>query len=251
MRACPRSDGCFAFESSSRGFEPSASVARPQRHTAPRHQRTIVHQSYARRPSHDSCHRPVKAALARVVPAGRHQFSAHQPHSRVAGHPVRGLVRPDREPAGRATCRSASGGCSPTWTSSEAAEAAVRQPARLLHPRAQGRRAADRPRSRACWSAPATRSSAPAGRIEGDALDPGQGFPVHAAWTCSAIRSWCALPRRPLRDAAADVQHVPPLPRPARLPGRAGHLHLGRHLEHQLRSPSSASRSCSARTSAR
>ena len=39
--------------------------------------------------------------------------------------------------------------------------------------------------------------------------------------------------QRPLRDAAADLQHVSPLPCAARLPRRAGDLHLGRHLERQ------------------
>ena len=57
-----------------------------------------------------------------------------------------------------------------------------------------------------CWSAPATRSSAPAAQIDGDRADPGQGLPVHAARsagrpragpasTATAATSRCGSPR--------------------------------------------------------
>jgi hypothetical protein len=62
---------------------------------------------------------------------------------------------------------------------------AIPQPARLLHPRAQGRRAADRP-PRTSWSARATPSSAPAARSpEPNSIKP-KAFPTRCK-TCCAI----------------------------------------------------------------
>ena len=113
-----------------------------------------------------------------------------------------------------------------------------------------GARPVDRDPGRAS-SARATPSSARRGAIAGDRADPGQGFPYTLAGSAGRSRAGRALPRRPLRHAAADVEHVPPLPRAARLHGRAGRPTSPATPGTSTRSRSSASRGCSARTSAR
>ena len=126
----------------------------------------------------------------------------------------------------------------------------VHEPARLLHPRAEGRRAADRCRIRRSWSARATRSSARAAASTAPSCSRSRDFPIRCT-TCSATPE---LVER-YRDGSyvtlrLTVEHVSPLPCASRLPRRAGHLHLGRHLERQPDRAASASRGCSAGTSA-
>ena len=95
-------------------------------------------------------------------PAGRHQFPADQPHPAPLADAVHGLAEPHRAALAVRGLSSPCGGCSPIWTERGRGEA-LQEPARLLHPRAEGGRAADRRRSRACSRVPAMRWSAPAG----------------------------------------------------------------------------------------
>ncbi len=62
---------------------------------------------------------------------------------------------------------------------------------------------------------------------------PGQGLSLHAAGSRWRPEPRRHAPQRPLRHAAADLEHVSPLPRPARLPRRTGDLHFRGHLERQ------------------
>ena len=55
----------------------------------------------------------------------------------------------------------------------------------------------------------------------------GQGVSLPAPRPLGRRRLGALLPRRPVRDAAADVEHVPPFPRSRRLPSGASQLHLG------------------------
>ena len=108
----------------------------------------------------------------------------------------------------------------------------LRQPARLLHPRAEAGRARRRSRP----GRPGQPLRRDRGRLRhrsrATELIQAKGFPTRSR---PAGRSGAGRPlsRRPLRHAAPDLQHVPPLPRAPTTAGRAGHLHLGRHLEHQ------------------
>ena len=68
-------------------------------------------------------------------------------------------------------------------------------------------------------------------RRHGAAAD--QGLRLFAGGAAARSRPRGVLPRRLLRDAAADGRHVPPLSRAARLRGGARHAHLGRCLERQ------------------
>ena len=83
------------------------------------------------------------------------------------------------------------------------------------------------------WSAPATPSSARAGGSQAPSCFRSRAFPTRLQDLLGDAGAGRAPPQRPLRHAAADLEHVSPLPRAARLPGRAGHLHLRRHLERQ------------------
>ena len=76
-------------------------------------------------------------------------------------------------------------------------------------------------------------SSAPAAPIAGTELLQVKGFPYALQELLGGPRARRGLPRRALRHAAPHLEHVPPLPRAARLPRRAGDLHLRRHLERQ------------------
>src|SRR5262249_61033666 len=56
--------------------------------------------------------------------------------------------------------------------------------------------------------------------------------PVRFSWLAASRR---AASRWPLCHAAADIEHVPPLSRSARLLGRARDLHFRRYLECESR----------------
>ena len=89
------------------------------------------------------------------------------------------------------------------------------------------------------------------GRLRRHPVAAGQGLPLHAVRSARRCGAGRRLPRRPLRDAAHHLEHVPPLPRAARLP-RVRRSPTSRATPGtSTRSRSSASRSCSARTSAR
>ena len=184
-----------------------------------------------------------------AVRAGGPQLPADQPHSAAAADALHGLVQPDRA-AARARSVDRALAVVLRSGSERGAKNRVPQHARLLHPRAQGRRAAGRSAIRRSWSAHAMRSSAPAGAIAGTELFRSRAFPTRLSGSAGRHRSGRAPSRRPLRHAAADLEHVPPLPRAARLPRRAGDLHFRRYLERQSDRAEARSRSCSARTSA-
>ena len=90
----------------------------------------------------------LRSLIAPRRAAGGPQLPAHQPHPAPPGHAVHGLVQQDRATRSSAICRSRVWRLFADPTSTEAAKTAVRQPARLLRPRAQARRAPDRSRSR-------------------------------------------------------------------------------------------------------
>ena len=102
----------------------------------------------------------------------------------------------------------------------------------------------------ACWSVPATASSAPWARCVAGAVLQAKGFPYTLMDLLGDRGAGAHVPAGLLRHAAPALGHVSPLPRAVRLPRRAGHLHLRRHLERQSDRAASASRVCSARTSA-
>ena len=72
------------------------------------------------------------------------------------------------------------------------------------------------------------------GRVDGTKAVPDQGLPVRRlriCWTTSALVDKYRDGR--LRDAAAHVEHVSPLPRAGRVPRARGDLHLRRHVERE------------------
>ena len=62
---------------------------------------------------------------------------------------------------------------------------------------------------------------------------PGQGRALFAARPARRPRAGRDASQRPLRHAAADLEHVSPLSRAVRWPHRAGRFHLRRYLERQ------------------
>src|SRR5262245_30875864 len=134
-RAWPVSDGCFAFDSSSRvrkAGRKSAAAPAPSPTKSAVSCILIPLFTTAALQSHDGARRP----------AGRPQLPPDQPDPPSGADAVHGLVQQDRAAAGArpldrrlaAVCRPAPGG---------GEEAALLQPARLLHPRAQARSAAE------------------------------------------------------------------------------------------------------------
>ncbi len=114
----------------------------------------------------------------------------------------------------------------------EAKTDAIPQPARLLHPGTERRRARDRcPCRYPGQPLRRHRRRLRRDRRHRSFIRP-RAFPTRSK-ICSAIAISSKVPRRALRDVTADVEHVSPLPRAARLPGRGSHLHLRRHLERQ------------------
>ena len=174
----------------------------------------------------------MRTAIAERVPAGGPQFPADQPHSAAAADAVHGLVQQDRAAAGARSVDRASGGCSPISTSARRRNASSRACTTASSASSRTARGRSMP-IRRCWSAPATPSSAPAARSPAPSCSRSRAFPTRCDDLLRDPAAGRALPRRPLRHAAADLQHVPPLPRAARLPRRAGDLHLRRHLERQ------------------
>ncbi len=71
------------------------------------------------------------------------------------------------------------------------------------------------------------------GSVVGTELIQVKGFPYTLQDLLGDPELVAHLPRRALRHAAAHLRHVPSFPRAARLPRRAGDLHLRRHLERQ------------------
>ena len=108
--------------------------------------------------------------------------------------PVHGLVQPDRAAAGPRSLDRRAGGCSPISICSEAKKTEFQQPARLLHARAERRRAADRRAIPTSWSAPATRIVGACGAIAGTELFQAKGFPYRLA-ICLAIPTWSSAHR--------------------------------------------------------
>ena len=154
----------------------------------------------------------VRSQILRMLPAGGHQLPAHQPHPAPAGS--RGSWAGSARSSSRWCATLSIGALAAVLRSrpERGEEDAFQQHARLLHPRAQGRRAADRPPTRDLWSAPATRSSAPAARSPAPSSMQIKGFPYTLEDLLGDRATGRALPRRPLCHAAADLEHVPPLP---------------------------------------
>ena len=71
------------------------------------------------------------------------------------------------------------------------------------------------------------------GTIAGTELYQAKGFPYTLRRSAGRSRSRRDAPKWPLRHVAADLEHVSPLPRAARLPHRKGDLHFRRYLERQ------------------
>ena len=191
----------------------------------------------------NAIHRRPRSFLAR-----RPQLPADQPHTAPARHALHGLVQQDRKPA---RARSLDRRVAPLRgpRSERSREDGVPEPARLLHPRAQARRPADRSGSRGP-DQPLRRDRR---RVRPDrrrSADPGQGLPVHAAGsaarpgarrrsTATAATSRCGSRRActtasTRRTTAASSRS----PTSRATPGTP------------TRSPSRASSACSARTSA-
>ena len=117
----------------------------------------------------------VRSQLLRLLAAGGHQFPAHQPHPAPACDPVHRLVQPDRAAAGaRRVDRRVAAVFRPRPARGE--EDAIPQHARLLHPRAQGRRAPDRRRPDILVS-PCDAIVGACGTIAGTELYQAKGFP--------------------------------------------------------------------------
>ena len=134
---------------------------------------------------------------------------------------------------------------------SEAKQTQLQEHARLLHARAEGRAPARSIAIPAVLVSPCDAIVGACGAIAGTELVPDQGVALRPGGAAARRRPGRRLPQRPLRHPAPHLEHVPPLPRPARLPRRARDLHLGRHLERQSDRAEARRRSCSARTSAR
>ena len=153
--------------------------------------------------------------------------------SRGAGDAVHGLVQQGRAAAGARRFASRIWRLFSDLDLSEAQKTRFHKPARLLHARAEGGRAARSiPIPRA--GQPLRRaSSAPAARSPTARCCRSRAFPTR--WpSCSAIRRWSTRYRNgALRHAAADLEHVSPLPRARMTARRAGDLHFRRHLERQ------------------
>ena len=172
------------------------------------------------------------AGVTRMRAAGRPQLPAHQPHPAPRAHALHGLVQPHRAAAGaRAVARGL---------------AAVRRPrpgARRSKPRFRslhdcfirelkdGARPVDA--DPAVLASPCDAIVGACGRVEDGQLFQAKGFPYALHDLLGDAGAGARVPRRHLRHAAPHLEHVPPLPRAARLPGRAGHLLLRRHLERQ------------------
>ena len=164
--------------------------------------------------------------------AGTPQLPAHQPHSAPPGHPVHRLVQQASSSRWSRDLRIALWRLFSDLDLSEAQEDAIQEPARLLHPRAQGRRAAGRRRPGIAGQ-PLRRHRRRLRHGHRRRAAAGQGLSLHAEGSARRPELVAELSRRQLRHAAPDLEHVPPLPCAARLPGRAGDLHLRRHLERQ------------------
>ena len=76
-------------------------------------------------------------------------------------------------------------------------------------------------------------SSAPAAASPAPSFIKPRAFPILLDRSARRSRAWSRLTNGLLCDAAADVEHVPPLPCAARLPHRTGDLHFRRYLERQ------------------
>src|SRR6266700_864475 len=111
MRACPRSDGCLAFDSSSRVLilgRAAASAAPPAMYIGqlielpPRRELKKNSTTPGESTAHEhececECRdRPLVARACRL--ARGPQLPAHQPHPAPLGHTLYGLVQPHREP---------------------------------------------------------------------------------------------------------------------------------------------------------
>ena len=222
-RAWPASEGCFARDSSrrsperpERGRQRGSADARRGRRSDSSVSRIagLVEKRYSAM--------TVRSILDRRAPAGATSTSCSPTASRGASRRASWAGSAGSSSRSCATCRSALLRLFADVDLSDAEAHALPEPARLLRARAQAGRAAGRSGSRPCWSAPATRSS---GRAAGStaARCSRPRVRLHAGGAASAIRRPArALPRRHLRHAAAHRQHVPPLPRAARLPRRAG-----------------------------
>ena len=157
-----------------------------------------------------------------------------------------GLVQQDRPSTG---ARSVDRHLAPVRRpeSGRGRQAAVCQLARLFHSRAQAGRAPHRSRPRAAGQS-LRRDSGRLRARRGDRPHPGQGLSVYAGRSAARSGAGRSLPRRSLRHVAADLQHVPPVSRPGRLP-RSSRSPTSRATPGTpTRSPSSGSSGCSART---
>ena len=89
------------------------------------------------------------------------------------------------------------------------------------------------------------------GRVMAGTVLQAKGFPYTLIDLLGDRSARRAVSQRLVRDAANHADDVSPLPRAARSARGAGDVHLRRHLERLSDRAASASRSCSARTSAR
>ena len=253
MRACPRSDRCLAFDSSSRRF--SLHERRPaHRGRADAHREPRVPSCPSIAGSYLSDDALMTAAIAIIgrSSAGGHQLPADQSHSR-AGWPRSSSAGSARSSSRWcATCRSR------VWRlfadldlerGREAARFASLHDC-FIRELKDGARPIDP--DPGVLVSPCDAIVGACGARRGRPAASGQGLPLHAARTCSAIRRWSSA----YRDGRyvtlrLTVEHVPPLPRAPRLPRSSRSPTSPATPGTSIRSRSSASRSCSARTSGR
>lgn len=169
---------------------------------------------------------------------GAAQLRAHQPGATPPADALHGLVQSHRAAAGSRGLARAVPPVRGRPVAARGEEAPLRQPPRLLRARAARRRAArgGRP-GRGGESVRRDRGRERDAPRHGG--DPGQGVRLRHRGPVAGSGAGTHAPGRPLRDAAAQGEHVPPLPRASRLPGRATHVRLGRHLERQPDRPAS------------
>ena len=232
MRACPRSDGCLALDSSSRVSTLHAAAQQRDAPAIATYQIAMCHRH--RRLPWQFMPMTVRSADRAGRRSRRTSTSCSPTASRAGWRPSSWAGSARSSSRWCAICRSRSGACSPISISARRRRPRFHEPARLLHPRAQGRARARSIPIPPCWSAPATRSSAPAARSTATELIQVKGFPYTLRGSARRSGRWSSV----YRDGryvtlrlTSSMYHRFHAPHDCR--GRAGHLHLRRHLEHQ------------------
>ena len=172
-----------------------------------------------------------KSLIARLVQQEDINFLLTNRIPRRAGDAVHGVAEPDRTALGVRPLH-----CLVAVVLGSRLERSegdpVQERARLLYPGTQGGCASHRSAPRAAGQSlrRTDRRLRQGGSRNGVA---GQGVSVPARGSAGRRGAGALLPGRPVRDAAADFEHVSPLSRSRRLPGGAGELHLRGHLERE------------------